>query len=247
MDHESVHKGHRDRLKMRFLNSGLDNFSEHEVLELILMYAIPRRDVNPLAHQLINEFGSLKAVLQADYGQLSRQQGVGANTATLIKLVEESGRYAKIKHESTVAQDMSSSANAGRFCVNFIGHEHTECVALLSIGANMKLIRAQIIERGTFGEAPLNTRNVAEIAIRNNAAAVILSHNHPSGVAIPSNEDIAATRNLCQALGTLGISLADHIIVTRNEYYSMFAKKHFKRADNSQASVVLANDLQKYE
>lgn len=244
---ENIHKGHRERLKNRFRNEGLDNFSEHEVLELILMYSIPQRDVNPLAHSLIREFGSLRGVLQADYGQLIRAKGVGANTATLIKLVEESVRYVDLKHEDFFAEKMSSSATAGRFCMRLIGSERTECVAVLSLGADMKLIRAQIIQRGNFAQAPLYARNIAEIAIRNGAAAVILTHNHPSGVTVPSKEDVEATNSLKQALNVLDIALADHIIVTRKEYYSMFAKKHFRHDEADRVSVMLANEYFSYE
>jgi DNA repair protein RadC len=244
---ENIHKGHRERLKTRFRNEGLDSFSEHEVLELILMYSIPQRDVNPLAHSLIREFGSLREVLKADYGQLIRAKGVGANTATLIKLVEESVRYADLKHDDFYAEKMSSSAAAGRFCIRLIGSERAECVAMLSLGADMKLIRAQIIQRGNFAQAPLYARHIVEMAIRNSAAAVILTHNHPSGVPEPSKEDVETTNSLKEALGVLDIALADHIIVTSKEYYSMFAKKHFKHAEEIRTSMMLASEILRYE
>ncbi len=236
----NIHKGHRERLKSRFRTEGLDSFCEHEVLELLLMYAIPQKDVNPLAHSLIDEFGSLKAVLEADFGQLLKHGSVGEHTATLLTLIEQAARYAEMKAQSTPSQPMNNSKAAGSYCARLLYRCKEECIGMLCLRGNMSLIRSQIVQKGTFIQAALYPRRIAEIAMRDCAAAVILTHNHPSGALTPSGEDIEATKNISAALEMLGICLADHIIVSGDEYFSMFANKCFTHEEHGYTALKLA-------
>ena len=220
----SIHKGHRERLKQRFLEVGLDNFTDVQVLELLLFYAIPQKDTNPLAHALLERFGSLSQVLEADISQLKKVPGISEHSATLLALVTQLCRYYQVDSAQRV-EILRSLDDCGKYLVpRFFGRTR-ETVFLLCLDAKCKVICCKEIGEGSVNAASISTRKVVETALSCNASSVILAHNHPSGVALPSDDDIVTTRRIYAALEAVEVTLADHIIVAEGDYVSMAQSK----------------------
>ena len=220
MTTESIHKGHRERLKQRFLEEGLDNFTEIQVLELLLFYAIPRSDTNPLAHALLEHFGSLSQVLEADVEELKKVPGIKDHAATLLALVTQLCRYYQV-NSAQQTQILTTLEDCGRFLVpRFFGRTR-ETVFLLCLDAKCKVLCCKEIGEGSVNSASISVRKVVETALAANATTVVLAHNHPSGIAVPSNEDIQTTQRIAAALYAVEIHLADHIVVAEGDYVSM--------------------------
>lgn len=215
----NVHEGHRQRLRDRFLKEGLDGFAPHNVLELLLFYAVPQRDTNELAHRLLARFGSLSGVLDADFDELCQVEGVGANVATLLKLVPGlARRYLDDYDENGVV--LATIEEVGTFLrPKFIGRNN-EMIFLLCMDSR-GVVYGDFIAEGSINAAPMYTRNILEAAMRSHAVSVILAHNHPRGLALPSNADMLATRAVFDALAAAKIRLADHLIFAGSDYVSM--------------------------
>lgn len=214
-----THDGHRERLKKRFLEYGLENFNDINALEMLLFYAIPRQDTNEIAHRLLERFGSFAAVLDAPADQLQEVKGVGENTAVLLKLIPQIDRRYQIS-KNTGRVRICSSADAGKFLVPRYRYAREEIVYLLSLDNRNQLIACDEIGRGTLGEASISVRGIAECALKRKAAAVILAHNHVDGFAYPSSEDQLATKQIYKGLRMVGITLSDHIVVAGEDYIS---------------------------
>ena len=219
----NVHSGHRQRLKERSLAEGLDSFDSHQLLELLLFYAIPYKDTNELAHRLLDHFGSFSAVLDADYNQLLEVKGVGLNTASLLTLIPGlCRRYQLDRWGERIHID--SSYTLGEYAVNlFIGCNY-EKFYLICLDAQSNVIQSVLINEGTLNEVSVYPRVVVETALRHKAHSVVLSHNHPGGTLRPSAGDIQLTRRLVAVLNEINISVNDHIIVCGNRYISFAAK-----------------------
>lgn len=215
-----VHDGHRGRLKERFAKTGFDGFHEHEILELILCYSIPNGDINPLAHRLIKSFGSISGVFEAHYDELIKIDGVGPHTASLLKMIPQITRvYMEDKYtQGTVLETTEQLIDFMKY--KYIGRPN-EVVYILCFDGKRKLIYSGIIHEGTINASLIETRTVVELALRHNATSVAISHNHPNGFAIPSTEDLNATRFIMKALKFLSIEFIDHIIVTNDDQVSM--------------------------
>ncbi len=209
---DSIHDGHRERLRARFLNEGLKNMEPHSVLELLLTCTIPRRDVNALAHRLLRRFGSFDKVMEADRLALLEVEGVGERTATHLKLVFECFAYYEAQKYSRGFVATSSGAVL-RYAQSLFAGETQEVAYILCFDAKMKLINRFELSRGTVGATHISVRRVVEAATLSKAASVILAHNHPGGAAMPSDEDLAATRTVMQALSYIEVPLSDHVIV----------------------------------
>lgn len=214
-----LHDGHRQRLIQRFLEEDLDNFEPHNVLELLLFYAIPRKDTNELAHVLMDTFGSLKGVFDAPYEELIKVAGIGPNTAALLKLVPSLTRTYYSSDARSVILD--TSEKSGEYFLPYYIGQTEEVVRLACLDAGGKVISNQILHRGSANAAEVNIRKIVNIALRNNAMGVILAHNHPGGLPLPSEEDVATTKSIREALMPMGILLMDHIIVAGQDYVSM--------------------------
>ena len=215
-----VHDGHRSRMKERFRGHGLENFNDINALELLLFYAAPRRDTNGLAHALLERFGSFSAVLEANEQELLAVPGIGENAVTLLRLIPAvSRRY--LLDKTPTNEPIDSAAAAGRYCIPRFMYETEEVVYALLLDARKRPVQCAAVSRGTVDAAEINARRLAEIALQYRASAVILAHNHHSGVALPSVEDETATARLSRALDLLGVELSDHIIVAGNDYISM--------------------------
>ena len=224
MDVDSqMHDGHRDRLKKRFLAEGFDNFEPHAILEMIMFYSVPRRDTNPIAHRLLDYFGgSLMRVFDAPIEELIKVEGIGVNTATLIKMFPEVCRRYLMEMSET-GQIIKSSKDAAKcFVPMFIGRTN-ELVAVMCIDAKGKLLFCNSIFEGTVNAAAVGIRRFVEIAVRFAATDLIMAHNHPGGLAIPSEQDIIVTQKVSEALKTVNINLLDHIIVSGNDWVSLAA------------------------
>lgn len=219
---KNPHIGHRQRLRGRFITSGLDGFNEHEVLELLLCYAISRRDVNGLAHKLIERFGSLSAVLDAPVGELMAVEGVGEQAAVLIKLIPQITRKYQLSGIDAAKRPRLDNVNkAGSFMIPYFQGLTEEFVYLLCLDNQCRLIHMEVCGHGGESFAVTSSKRIVELATRFRATSVLLAHNHPDGVPVPSREDITVTRSIAEALCLVDIRLADHIIVSGNEFSSM--------------------------
>ncbi len=212
MQPQDIHAGHRARMRTRFMQHGLDSLDDHNVLELLLFYALPRRDTNLLAHRLINAFGSLAGVFDASVEALMTVEGIGETAAGLIRLIPETARrYLISKAEPMDA--LTDSAAAGRYLIPRFFNCQNETVYMVCLDAAMRILDCRQISQGSAGAAQVSTRQVVQNALRQNATFVILAHNHISGIAMPSQEDCRVTRQLRDALAMVEVGLADHIIV----------------------------------
>lgn len=224
----NIHDGHRERLKLRFSAHGLDSFSDVEALELLLFYAVPRRDTNELAHTLLNTFGGFKAVLEADREELERVPGIGENAAALIRLVTELNRRYMVSARSEGAA-IPGSAEAGAYLLPLFAYQTDEIVYVLCLDGRSRVTHCREIARGMVNKVDFAVRDVVDIALRDNAARVIIAHNHLTGTALPSQADLATTQKLKSALGLIGVELADHIIVCEGDFVSLRDSGFFQR------------------
>lgn len=221
-----VHQQHRQRVKEKFKKYGLQGMAPHEVLELLLFFSVPQKDTNPLAHTLIQTFGSLKGVLDAPMDAMLQVEGVGEHTATLLKLMvpllrayqEDMGRDKLVLNNT---DDMGAYLSG-----KFFGYK-TELVTLLCLDSAYNVIAYEQICQGGLTGADFSMRRVIELVIHHTATYVVLAHNHPSGVALPSRSDIETTAQVAQALRTVGVRLLDHIIVVPDDYVSLRDSKAF--------------------
>lgn len=213
----NIHDGHRQRLRKRFFDEGIDHFSEHEVLELALTQILKRGDVNPVGHRLIKRFGSLSAVFDASIEELCSVDGVGEQTAFFLHLLPQLfKRYALDKCNISDTYD-----NVGKIS-EYLHALYTgvlnEQVYLLLFDNAMRLIDTCKISDGSVNCAAITVRKIVELALSKHAAGVVLAHNHPRGLPIASGNDLEVTRNIDCALATVSIPLIEHIIVTENSY-----------------------------
>jgi len=215
-----IHNGHRDRMKKRFAEHGLDSFEEHSLLELLLFYSIPQRDVNPLAHKLLDTFGSISGVFEATHEDLLKVEGIGESTATLLRLIPQVCRRYMIS-ASDASRVLDSSEKAGAYIKPFFIGERDEIVYLMCLDSKRKLLACREISRGIANAAEINVRKMVEAALSHNATNAIMAHNHISGIALPSFEDEITTKKVRSALDMVGVRLLDHIIVAGDDYVSM--------------------------
>ena len=216
----SIHEGHRQRLKERFCKEGLENFDDLYVLELLLYYCITRKDTNPIAHNLLKKFGSLQRVLEASRSELMTVEGIGEHAALFLNLIREVGRYYQVK-SSQIGQILNTIEQCGQFMQPYFFARDKETVYLLCLDAKCKVLCCKKVEEGSVNSANISIRKVVETALSANASSVVLGHNHPSGLALPSAEDIQTTKRLSSALHLVDITLVDHLIFADDEFVSV--------------------------
>ena len=207
-------------MRQRFLKGGLENFADHEVLELLLYYAIPRRDTNPIAHALMERYGALSAVLNAPVEDLKKVPGIGESAAILLKLapqVYSRARLADAEQETV----LNTVSRVGAYLLERFSGERNEVLYQLCLDRKGRLLACKRLGEGGVTNVDLNVRLLMENAILTSASVVILAHNHPSGVALPSDDERAATKRAKDALDTIGVKLVDHIIVADGDFVSM--------------------------
>lgn len=218
-------EGHRGRLRERFIKNGLAGFHDHEILELLLTYAIPRRDVKPIAKDLLKKFGNnLASVLDAPAEALQREvDGIGEYAAILISLVPrlfDSYQASRWTREETFC----STQSAVSYLRALLGTQRNEVFCLLALDSQNRLIAVEQVQRGSVNRTAVFPRQVAEASLKHCATAVILAHNHPGGSPTPSAADRQLTKKLKNMLADLDIVVHDHIIVAGNEQYYSFAE-----------------------
>lgn len=214
-----MHEGHRERLKHRFLAEGLDGFEDHQILELLLFYAIPRKDTNEIAHILLNKFGSLSGVLEADPRDLAATPGVGENSAVLLSLIPSLARI-YLKDRWGARPTLNSTAAAGQYILALFAGQTYEVFYVICLDAQYQVAYPALVHEGTIDQAPVYPRLIVETALRHKAHSVILAHNHPGGSPTPSPQDIAVTKRIRAALEPISIKVIDHIIAAGERYVS---------------------------
>ena len=218
-----LHFGHRKRIKERYINEGLDGFDDHQVLEMLLFFCIPRIDTNEIAHKMIKEFGTLANLFEADAKDITRRCDVSENTAVLVSLTPQlARRYNKSKWGEKPI--LNSSTKAGEYAVSLFSGRTYENFFLICLDNQNRVNYAVLVQQGTINEAPVYPRLIVENALRHQANSVILAHNHPGGSLLPSKADIDITRKIAVALEAISIKVVDHIIVAGDSFVS-FAEK----------------------
>lgn len=224
---KNVHEGHRERMRNKYVNKGIEVFEQHEILEMLLFYAIPRKNTNDIAHRLLEACGSLSAVFDAPIDILM-QQGLSYNAAVLLHMIPDLSRaYQSDKFDNE--EKIITDENIGKKMVHLFAGKNEECVYAFFLDAKGKEKYSGIISKGDASSAPLFSKDIVSIAARCKAVTVIIAHNHPSGVAFPSRADLEATADIADALDTIGIHLADHIIVAYRDYISLSSTPPFSR------------------
>ena len=212
-----MHKDHRQHTKDRFLSEGLDSFEPHNVLELLLFYSIPQKDTNETAHMLINRFGSLSAVFDAPYDDLLTVPGISEHSATLIKLIPAISRRYAMEKNSKVTK-LSSIEDIGKYLVaRYLGVTE-ETVLLLLLDNKFGLIDCVKVHEGSVNSSAITMRKLIETALFKRASMVVLAHNHPSGVALPSSDDLFTTQQVKRAFDLVEIGMLAHIIVAGDTF-----------------------------
>lgn len=215
----------------RFRSEGLDEFHPVQVLEILLFYAVPRRDTNEIAHHLLERFGSVSRVMDAPVSELIKVPGVGENAATFLHLVKEAGRYYQVDRVRRGVQ-IRDVEDCGRFMLPYFLGRQVETVFLLCLDANSKAICCREVGEGEINSAVISPRTVVQIALAEKASTVVLAHNHPSGVALPSQEDVLTTRRLAAALAAVDVALFDHLIIADDDFVSLAQSGMYRPGDS---------------
>ena len=219
-EQSAIHAGHRKRLKERFRSEGLDNFNEVNVLELMLFYCVQRQDTNPMAHRLLVHFGKLSSVLEASAEELMKVPGVTEHIATYLTMINAVGRY-YLRNRAADTKILTTTEACGRYLQPYFHALQNETVYLLCLDAKCKVLACKKVGEGSVNSASISIRRIVETALGANAVTVVLAHNHPSGLAVPSPEDVQTTRRLSRALHTVEITLADHLVMADEEFVSL--------------------------
>lgn len=218
-ENKGIHNGHRNRVRDKFLSDGLESFCDHQILELLLFYGIPRKDTNEIAHKLINNCGSLSAVFDSPI-EVLEECGLSRSASVLLKMIPPlCQKYIddKYKNDDKIINEENIIQ---RIMPKFIGID-TENVVLLLLDGKGKELYCGIINRGSVNACEVYTRKIIELAMKFHASGAVVAHNHPSGIPLPSAEDINTTINLKKALSVIGIRMIDHIIVADMDYISL--------------------------
>lgn len=217
----SPHDGHRSRMKSRYKVTGLNGFSQHEKLEMLLFYTHPRGDVNPLAHRLIDRYQTLTNVFNAPFEELEKIDGIGEHSAVLLKLIPDLCREYMVESGCCNQTKLITSDDVINYMkYRFIGIPD-EVLYAVYMDDSCKVLRCEQISSGNVSAVNVNIRKLTEIALTCNATAVVIAHNHPGGVPHPSSDDLESTVKLTETFGHLNIRLLDHIIVSGNQCVSM--------------------------
>ena len=215
------HTGHRDRLRKKYAEFGIDALSPHEVLEMLLYYAIPRRNTNDIAKRLLDSFGSVSGVLDASAEMLT-EEGLSVNQALFLKMIPDVMRLYQLDKYENPARTEVNALNMGQFLIKqFIGLEGIERVVVLLFDIKGKMVFCGKVSDGEFNISEISKRKILRLALNYNAASVVLAHNHPSGLALPSKRDVESTLRIQEMLESIGVELLDHYIIADHDAVSM--------------------------
>lgn len=220
MAEQNRHTGHRKRMRERVENYGLDSLAEHEALEYILYFTNAQKDTNEIAHDLIARFGDFAAVLEASEEELRTVKGIGPASARMLHLLPQISRYYSRSRTSST-RCIKTTEQMGSYLMAKFAWSDYERAMLVSLDSRKRVRAAVWLREGTSDRVSLDIKGVVSAAIKGGTDAVVLCHNHPNGVALPSVEDMEATGSIARALGLVNIHLLDHFILTDTEYFSM--------------------------
>ena len=224
---ESIHSGHRERVRKDIIRNGFDeNTPPHKILEFLLFYCISRKDTNPLAHKLIDRFGSISGLLDAPLEEIAAVEGMGESSALLIKSILPIARIYYVE-KANETPSFTSIDEIGEYALKqYIGIT-TERAAVIAFDGKGKLLGFEFLLDGDISSVGISLRDTVARLIKLNAVSAVLVHNHPSGIAVPSPTDAAVTQKLSETLANSGIYLIDHIIVGFNDFVSMAQSKDY--------------------
>ncbi len=213
------HEKHRQRLKDKYLEAGIDAFHDYERVELLLSYAIPRQDVKPLAKELLRQFGTLRGIVDAEVADLEKIRGIGKHVAVLLKLIKDLG-VIYLREKAEGKRQISCTTELLDFCKANMGGLKDERFCVIYLDAVNKMIEFETVQEGIVNQAVVYPRKVLENALKRKASAIILVHNHPSGNVRPSDADIRLTKTIQDAGRVLDILVHDHVIIGENRAFS---------------------------
>ena len=226
----NVHDGHRDRMRFRYLQEGAEGMATHEILEMLLYGTISRGDTNEIAHHLLDEFGSISNLIEADPYEIAKTAGVGIKSAVFLSLLHELvRRYEREKMDQKPA--LTSIQRSVEYCRALLAFRPRECFYAICLDSRRKILHTSKVSEGSVNDAAVSPRLVVEKALRYKAMGILLCHNHPNGNAKPSYNDINLTAQLKKMLEPLGVEVLDHIIIGENQYFSFFENNMLKSED----------------
>ncbi len=223
---EKDNQGHRERIKEKFLKNGIDGFAEYEILELLLTYCIPRKDTKPIAKELLNKFKSLDNIFKADFDKLFAIDGLGKNSIAFLKLIGDLPSIIykdELKNKKLVNKEILKISNKDillKYLRNKIGYEEIEKFYVIYLSSSNEVIEFEENSTGTLDRSSVYPREIYKKVINLNAKSIILAHNHPSDNITPSKSDIELTNEIAKGLKNFGALLIEHIIITKNSYFS---------------------------
>ena len=223
---EKNNQGHRERIKEKFLKNGIDGFAEYEILELLLTYCIPRKDTKSIAKELLNKFKSLDNIFKADFDKLSVIDGLGNNSIAFLKLIGDLPSIIykdELKNKKLINKETLKISNKDillKYLRNKIGYEEIEKFYVIYLSSSNEVIEFEENSVGTLDRSSVYPREIYKKIINLNAKSVILAHNHPSDNITPSKSDIELTNEIAKGLKNFGALLIEHIIITKNSYFS---------------------------
>lgn len=223
---ELTRNGHRQRMRNSYLSGGMENAPDHNLLELYLSLVIPQKDVKPLAYDLMNTFGSLENVINARADELMKINGIGQSAAVALNLVGDINKrivYNRIHN----LKKINSTEQAYEYCYNLIGLEKVEKVAIITLTNDGTVINHHILNEGNVGSVSVDMRKFVGFALNDNAAGVLITHNHPNGDSKPSAADINFTIEMNSMLRKIKVNLVDHIIIGKDSYLSVKSHPNF--------------------
>lgn len=223
-DEKNIHHGHRMRMKHAMIENGIDGLNDHQILEIMLFYAVPKIDTNPIAHRLIERFGSLRNVLEADFDELREVNGIGDNAASLIKFSQMlAGRYVCASSFEDDSMKFTDTDSLRRYYEGVFLGTTVEQVRGMLVDDDLNMVKEKLLIEGSISKVQISTRVFTDFVIKNNCNRLVIAHNHPRGVCLPSKEDVITTKKLFDILKMLDISIVDHIIVGQTGSFSLRA------------------------
>ena len=219
---ENLHEGHRKRVKERFIKHGLESFTEIQVLETLLFYAVPKKDTNETAHLLLKTFGSLKKVFEADYEELLKVNGIGENAASLIKFFQmASRRYLELVYIENQEKAYNNTDSLMDYCKRLFLGEKKELVYVIGLDADLVIVNKELINEGCPDSSSIPFRKITDFVSRSNISRIVITHNHPNGLFLASSTDVETTKDLVNVMKQIEVDVVDHIIVGKAGAASM--------------------------
>ena len=224
---QNLHEGHRERVRQEFLQHGFDrNTPPHKILELLLFYCVQRADTNPIAHELIKKYGSIAAVLDAPIEELAQFKGLSERSAVLLKLIMPTAqRYIYDKQEQKPT--FKSLDSIGKYVLSCFLGETREKVGVVCLDVKGSLLDFSFISEGSLDSVGISNRDLVKRALDSGATAVAICHNHPNGIALPSDSDVTITKQIADTLSKVGVQLIDHIVVVDTDFVSMAQSEQY--------------------